>query len=151
ALRFAKGDYSRGVTLQRRDEVGVLAGSLDQMRAGIAQREQEILRLAYQDTLTTLPNRALFNERLDRAIENAKRTGESLAIFVMDLDRFKYVNDTLGHAVGDHVLQEVARRLQETLRVADTIARLGGDEFAIMLTTAKRDHLTLVVNKIMHA
>ena len=98
----------------RRDEIGLLASSLDQMRTGIAEREREILRLAYRDTLTGLPNRALFNERLVAAIEKSRLATEPLTILVMDLDRFKYVNDTLGHEVGDHVLKEVASQAAAT-------------------------------------
>ncbi len=151
AKRIEKGDYAGSVQVKRHDEVGALAQSLDKMRTGIAEREQEILRLAYQDTLTGLPNRALFNDRLQQAIVTAQRSGQSVTILMTDLDRFKYVNDTLGHGVGDHVLREVAGRLQEALRSSDTIARLGGDEFAILLTTGNSDQATRVANKIVRA
>ena len=86
--------------------------------------------------MTSLPNRALFNDRLEMAIKNAGRSGTPVTILVMDLDRFKYVNDTLGHPVGDMVLREVGVRLQALLRQTDTVARLGGDEFAIILPNA---------------
>ncbi|MGC3981479.1 MAG: EAL domain-containing protein [Steroidobacteraceae bacterium] len=149
ATRIEKGDYAGTVELGRSDEIGVLAHSLDKMRNGIAEREQEILRLAYQDTLTGLPNRSLFNERLQQAIANAHRSGQTLTILMMDLDRFKYVNDTLGHAVGDHVLRAVAERLNQLLRNSDTVARLGGDEFAILLSTGQSDHASRVAHKIV--
>jgi len=151
ATRIQKGDYGAAVPVDRRDEIGVLAISLDDMRSGIAEREQEILRLAYQDTLTSLPNRSLFNERLSTAINVAARSGAALTILMMDLDRFKYVNDTLGHGVGDHVLREVAGRLQALLRSSDTVARLGGDEFAVLLHGAKPAYVTRIAQKILAA
>lgn len=151
ATRMQKGDYSETVALRRDDEIGVLASSLDKMRTGIAEREQEILRLAYQDTLTALPNRALFNERLLQAIITAKYQDQEVAILMMDLDRFKYVNDTLGHGVGDHVLREVGARLTDLLSDSDTIARLGGDEFAVLLNTGCGEHATEVAHKIVRS
>jgi diguanylate cyclase (GGDEF)-like protein len=92
-----------------------------------------IQKMATHDTLTSLPNRALFNETLTHAIAQAQRHQRSLAIFFMDMDRFKYINDTLGHGIGDRVLMEVARRLTGSVRGSDLIARLGGDEFVLLL------------------
>ena len=89
--------------------------------------------LAYHDVLTNLPNRLLFHDRLQQALAHAKRYSGNLAIFFLDLDGFKGVNDTLGHALGDRLLQDVANRLLATTRESDTIARLGGDEFVILL------------------
>lgn len=149
ARRIAKGDYATEVEVNRVDEIGLLAQSLDTMRGGIAEREQEILRLAYEDTLTGLPNRALFNERLQQAILNARRSGDTVSILMMDIDRFKFINDSLGHVVGDHVLRETGKRLQKTLRDSDTIARLGGDEFAILLTTSGAEQVLNVVHKVV--
>lgn len=151
AARIHDGDYSNPVSLPRSDEIGALANALDRMREGIAEREQENLRLAYRDTLTGLPNRALFHDRLEHAIDNAHRTGQTLTVLMMDLDRFKYVNDSLGHGVGDHVLREVAQRLSGLLRHADTIARLGGDEFAILLENVDERHVSRVALKVLHA
>jgi HAMP domain-containing protein len=124
AQRIKSGDYGTPVAIPRRDEIGVLAESLDHMRSGIATREKQILQLAYQDALTDMPNRSLFNERLRQAIASARESDTKLAVLMMDLDRFKYVNDTLGHAVGDHVLQQVGMRLRALLRKQDTVARL---------------------------
>ena len=93
----------------------------------------ENARLALLDPLTGLPNRRLFNDRLDRAAAVSGRSGLSLALLLLDVDRFKDVNDTLGHPRGDALLVEVAGRLRRTIRDADTVARLGGDEFAILL------------------
>ncbi|HYO77730.1 MAG TPA: EAL domain-containing protein, partial [Thermoanaerobaculia bacterium] len=100
--------------------------------------EETLQHLAYRDTLTDLPNRFLFHDRLEHAIDQARRRGSGFAVMYMDLDRFKVVNDTLGHTVGDHLLQMVARRLRDVLRADDTIARLGGDEFAVILPELDR-------------
>lgn len=96
--------------------------------------EERIQHMAYFDALTNLPNRALFFDRLHQAITQARRTGQVMAVFFLDLDRFKLVNDNLGHEIGDLLLQEVARRLEKCVRESDTVARLGGDEFTIILT-----------------
>ncbi|MEW6581703.1 MAG: EAL domain-containing protein, partial [Actinomycetota bacterium] len=90
-------------------------------------------RLALHDALTGLPNRTLFRDRVSQALLAARRGGPAPAVMLMDLDRFKEINDTLGHQAGDRVLEEVARRLSGALRGSDTIARLGGDEFAVLL------------------
>lgn len=95
--------------------------------------EQRIHRLAYFDNLTGLPNRELFFDRFEHAIARARRQRSEIALLFLDLDRFKNVNDTLGHPVGDRLLQAVADRLQQLVRGEDTIARLGGDEFTILL------------------
>jgi diguanylate cyclase (GGDEF)-like protein len=93
-----------------------------------------IRQLAHFDTLTGLPNRALFHDRLAQAVRLAQRTGRDCALLFLDMDRFKHVNDTLGHAVGDLLLREVGRRLAATVRASDTVARLGGDEFVVILS-----------------
>jgi diguanylate cyclase (GGDEF)-like protein len=90
---------------------------------------------ALHDPLTNLPNRRLFRDRVHQAVVNGKRSGVPAAVMILDLDRFKEVNDTLGHHIGDLLLQQVGARLQSTLREGDTIARLGGDEFAVLLPT----------------
>ena len=133
ASRIEQGDYTAPVTVQRVDEIGVLASSLNHMRGGIADREKHILKLAYEDPLTDLANRSRFANALEQAIHQAAQGKLGLSILMMDLDRFKYVNDTLGHGVGDHVLREVSARLQRTVTGAECIARLGGDEFAILV------------------
>jgi len=88
---------------------------------------------ATHDSLTKLPNRLYFNDQLGASLLRARRTGKKVAVLLMDLDRFKNVNDTLGHQIGDELLVEVARRLQHTVRSFDTVARLGGDEFTVIL------------------
>jgi diguanylate cyclase (GGDEF)-like protein len=136
AGRIEQGDYGAEVGVQRADEVGRLASSLNHMRDGIAERERRILKLAYHDPLTDLANRSKFSERLAQSIGEVDASQRGVSILVMDLDRFKYVNDALGHTVGDHVLLEVGKRLLETAPDAACIARLGGDEFAVLLAGA---------------
>jgi diguanylate cyclase (GGDEF)-like protein/PAS domain S-box-containing protein len=94
--------------------------------------EQQLFFLAHHDPLTGLPNRALFNDRLVHALQRAEREGTRLAVMFIDLDRFKVVNDTLGHHLGDQLLQSVAQQFRQSIRAVDTLARLGGDEFALL-------------------
>lgn len=104
--------------------------------ADITKRKQDEERILYQanyDSLTGLPNRALFIDRLNQSIAGMSRTGKSLALLFIDLDGFKLINDTLGHDIGDKLLQEAAVRLGECIRTGDTVARLGGDEFTIVM------------------
>lgn len=127
----------------RHDEIGTLMVSFNRMMATIEQQSDEISQFprrleqltkqAFRDSLTGLPNRALFMDRLSHGLTRARRRHEHLAVLFVDLDRFKVVNDTLGHAVGDQVLVEVSNRLGASLRPGDTVARLGGDEFGILL------------------
>jgi diguanylate cyclase (GGDEF)-like protein/PAS domain S-box-containing protein len=117
--------------------------------------EQELRHQAMHDTLTGLPNRALLMDRLEQAIEFARRLGQSLTLLFLDLDRFKTVNDSLGHAAGDELLRVVSRRIGSVLRPGDTFARLGGDEFVLLLSNPMStdvlanltNHLTRIVAK----
>src|SRR5260221_1067945 len=147
AHRVQQGDYSRHVDVEHRDEIGALAVSFNHMLDGIVSREREILRLAYEDGLTGLPNRAMFNEQLTQAVRTARRAEQPLAVLVFDMDRFKAINDTLGHPVGDQALREVGHRVRKALRDSDVVARLGGDEFAVLLATGGAEHAPLVVAK----
>ncbi len=97
------------------------------------ETEDRLNQLAYYDTLTKLPNRALFKDRLALAILQAQRYGHRLALLMIDLDRFKFVNDALGHEAGDKLLVEVAQRITQRIRASDTVCRLGGDEFTVIL------------------
>ncbi|MBF0566155.1 MAG: EAL domain-containing protein [Nitrospirae bacterium] len=112
--------------------------------------EERLKLLAHFDTLTKIPNRMLFNDRLIQSLENAKRADRKLALLFLDLDRFKPINDTFGHDIGDMLLKEVAKRLLECLRKSDTVARVGGDEFTIILTNvAKEKDAANVADKII--
>jgi len=114
--------------------------------------EETIRHQAFHDALTGLPNRTLFKDRLTLAITNAKRNKQRLAVLYLDLDRFKLINDTLGHALGDQLLQMAAQRLRMTVRAGDTVARLGGDEFTILLTgTDKPEDAAKVAQKLIDA
>jgi len=114
--------------------------------------QQRIEQLAHYDTLTHLPNRTLFYDRLDQAIIVAKRNKQSLALLFIDLDGFKQVNDTLGHHTGDLLLVKVAERLRLCVRESDTLARLGGDEFTLILNeTHERDNIEMVAKKIIES
>jgi diguanylate cyclase (GGDEF)-like protein len=106
---------------------------LARVNAQLLQNERELKRLAHQDPLTGLPNRKLFLDRLAHAIERSQRLNVGFALLIIDLDGFKSVNDTHGHAAGDELLVEVAHRLSETVRGSDSIARWGGDEFVVLL------------------
>jgi diguanylate cyclase (GGDEF)-like protein/PAS domain S-box-containing protein len=99
----------------------------------LRRKDEHIRHLAYHDALTGLPNRLLLLDRLDHAIAGRRREGQRLAFVFLDLDRFKTVNDSLGHDVGDKLLEQVAQRLVASLRASDTVARMGGDEFVVLL------------------
>lgn len=107
--------------------------------------------LAYHDVLTGLPNRSLFRDRVQHAIASAERERSRLALMFVDLDRFKPVNDTYGHGVGDQLLKAVAERLYRCLRKSDSPARLGGDEFVVLLPAIKTERNALeIAEKIRH-
>jgi len=114
--------------------------------------EEQINFLAYHDELTQLPNRNLFLDRLQQAIFEADRNEHLVAVFFLDLDRFKTINDSLGHTVGDQVLIQAAKRLQSILRAGDTISRLGGDEFSIVLSNIDNVmDCTLIAEKLLES
>ncbi len=99
----------------------------------LEQANAQLQHVATHDALTGLPNRLLLADRLEQAIARAERHGQRFALIVVDLDRFKSINDSLGHLAGDELLKDVAKRLAQVLRKADTLARLGGDEFVLLL------------------
>jgi diguanylate cyclase len=133
AKRISAGNYMRPVEWAGSDEIGELAETFNQMQERIAAREEQIVYQASHDPLTGLYNRAVVNDRLVAAIARARRGGYSLAVLMLDLDRFKEINDKLGHKIGDLVLQRAAGCLLAHVRESDTVLRLGGDEFLIIL------------------
>lgn len=129
-------DASERLTVVNRaleDEVRA-RGLVDHQLAASIEQEEGARYAAFHDGLTGLPNRALFNDRLEHGIAQAKRHGWTLAVMFIDLDKFKSINDTYGHDAGDIVLQTTARRLKENTRGDDTVSRHGGDEFLYLLT-----------------
>lgn len=125
--------------------IGSFSDITDQVEA-----QRHILRLAHYDVLTELPNRVLFQDRLDRAVVHALRHDRKCALLFLDLDGFKKVNDTMGHRAGDELLQEVALRLKQCVRMTDTIARLGGDEFTVILDEVNSPNdAAMVADKIL--
>ncbi|MBI3343389.1 MAG: EAL domain-containing protein [Gammaproteobacteria bacterium] len=119
------------------------------------ERVQQTAKLEHQalyDSLTDIPNRTLLHDRLRQAVIAGQRAGASLALLLIDLDRFKEINDTLGHDRGDQVLKQIGPRIQGVLRLSDSVARLGGDEFAVLLpTVSNADHAVLTAGKILQA
>jgi len=114
--------------------------------------EEELARMAHFDSLTGLPNRALLMSRLKRAMSRADRGQTLLAVMFLDLDQFKEINDSLGHAVGDGVLKEIALRLESNLRATDTVARLGGDEFTVLLEDIHSvEEISRIADKLLRA
>ncbi|MEW6611251.1 MAG: EAL domain-containing protein [Pseudomonadota bacterium] len=135
---------------ERGDVAGVYAAARDITERRIA--EDRVHRLAYYDTLTGLPNRLLFKDRLQQALAQAERGGQLVAVMFLDLDRFKLINDTLGHGIGDLLLRGMGERLSLCVRESDTVARMGGDEFTVILSGLhKGQDAALVARKILDA
>jgi diguanylate cyclase (GGDEF)-like protein/PAS domain S-box-containing protein len=116
------------------------------------KNEEIIAFMAFHDPLTGLPNRRLFDDRISFALEYVKRNNKKMAIMLMDLDKFKEINDTLGHQMGDKLLKEVSIRINELVRKSDTLARMGGDEFMVLLLPEinKLEDIIMVANRIIH-
>ena len=149
-------DYSRRIANDRTDEMGSLIDNFNHMLSQIEQRDEKLSsqrqyldHLAYHDFLTGLPNRLLFRDRLSTALSRSSRADKKIGLLFLDLDRFKNINDTLGHDVGDLVLKQVTRRLQQKIRSQDTLARLGGDEFVMIVEDIQEPRaLSLVAEKV---
>lgn len=148
ARRIGGGDYERPIEVTRGDELGQLAETFNVMQRGIAEREESIRHAASHDALTDLPNRAVVDDRLEHAMARARRFGQPFSALMVDLNRFKEINDTLGHTIGDAVLVGVAQRLRELVREVDTVARLGGDEFLLLLDDCSADQARAFVHRI---
>jgi len=135
AARWRNGDWSvRAESASGIPEFDRLASAFDGMAAEVSSRELKISWMARYDILTGLANRGVFAEALQHEIARANRDGTSFAVLYLDLDHFKDVNDTLGHPIGDLLLQSVAERLRASVRETDTVSRFGGDEFALIAT-----------------
>src|SRR5579872_4508724 len=117
--------------------IGSLEKDVSERTQGLEAANKQLRHLATHDALTSLPNRVLLDDRVSQAIVLAERAGEGFALCVLDLDRFKLINDSLGHRAGDELLKQVARRLTAAVRSVDTVARLGGDEFVLIISQVR--------------
>jgi diguanylate cyclase (GGDEF)-like protein/PAS domain S-box-containing protein len=152
ALYNNKGAWVFAKASPLHDQFGKIIGAIESIRDITVQKqaEEKILQLAYHDSLTGLPNRKLFSDRLGMALTQAQRNQKGVAVAMIDLDNFKGVNDTLGHDRGDLLLKEAAERLSAALRKGDTVARFGGDEFVLILPDLKgTEDVIQVVQKII--
>lgn len=151
--RLGRIDHARATELVEVNEQLVVAALLSQTESDSAfHLLDEASRAGELDPLTQLPNRTLLLDRLTQAIAHAKRHDAGLALLFLDLDRFKQINDTAGHAAGDAVLRLVAERLQGVVRQVDTVSRHGGDEFLVLLTDVEqRDDVRQVAEKLIAA
>ncbi|NNM21785.1 MAG: EAL domain-containing protein [Gammaproteobacteria bacterium] len=163
ATRIGSGDYTDTLAVDRSDEIGELASAFRDMSRSLRASDGEVRYLAYHDSLTRLPNRARLKQFLAEAVARTRRGGQKMALFFIDLDDFKRVNDTLGHKAGDVLLKEFSQRLRDSLREMDhidpdaeverdLIARLGGDEFTVVLEDVEdtRD-IAVVAQRILDA
>jgi diguanylate cyclase (GGDEF)-like protein len=138
AEKVGRGQHTL-VSVPSSDELGLLTRAFNAMADEVRQEQQKLYRQANFDTLTSLPNRMMALDRIHQAIHRAKRNRERFALFFIDLDNFKSVNDSLGHAVGDELLVATGTRVRSTLRDGDTVARLGGDEFLVLAPDVEDD------------
>ncbi|PTQ90604.1 putative bifunctional diguanylate cyclase/phosphodiesterase [Agitococcus lubricus] len=143
---IASANINRIEHQQQQDRYIILFSDITEKKLS----EELIWKQANFDVLTELPNRRLFKDRLDQEIKKSQRIDQFFAILFIDLDNFKEINDMLGHDMGDRLLQEAARRLQDCVRESDTVARLGGDEFTILLTNlAQQAHVEDIAQKVL--
>ena len=157
ARNLANDEPVAGLPVNRTDEIGLLAQSFKKMQDQIKHQlselqhsRQQLEHLAGHDVLTGLPNRRLFQDRLEHALARAERTGERFALLFIDVDKFKTINDRWGHEAGDTVLQITAKRLASITRRADTVARMGGDEFVILLDNpSSREQIVTIAEKLL--
>ncbi|MDB5793208.1 MAG: Diguanylate cyclase [Massilia sp.] len=151
AVRQARDELELRVAARTAELAGANALLQDEI-VERRQAEARVHHMAYHDSLTGLPNRALLVDRLEHAILVARRAGTRLAVLFLDLDRFKTINDSLGHATGDFLLKEVASRLCRAVRASDTVARLGGDEFVVLVPDVEsQGECSQVGDKIIEA
>jgi diguanylate cyclase (GGDEF)-like protein len=156
AKRFSDDHVTIDLPLERDDELGVLARGFHEMQTQIKahlselyESQRDVDHLARHDALTGLANRLMFHDRLEHAIANSQRTGKKAALIFIDLDRFKEINDSLGHAVGDQVLRAISNRLKGMVREVDTVARLGGDELMVLIEAIDDPHVAVIAQKLL--
>jgi c-di-GMP phosphodiesterase len=146
------GSMLADAAVYSKNEMGQLISHINQMLQGLIDAQVQLRQLATRDPLTGRLNRTLITDRLSQAIVNAQRDNEKVAVLFIDMDRFKNINDSLGHDVGDVLLVEVAKRLVEVLRCNDSVGRLGGDEFLVVIEGASDlDHVVQAVKRIDYA
>lgn len=150
-VRHDKLALGEQVSVRGSTELAALADGFNDMTSRLHESYQTLERMAFTDALTELPNRSLFHDRLQQTILAAKREAKPFALLFMDLDRFKDINDTLGHHIGDVLLTQVAQRLRGKLRASDTVARMGGDEFAVLLPAVDEKHAGMAARMLLQA
>jgi diguanylate cyclase (GGDEF)-like protein len=148
-LKLKQDDFNSKLR-QANEHLIVASVQLQIMAEGLARSEATMSHLAMHDFLTDLPNRVQFDDRVGQAIALAKRHDAKLAVLFLDLDRFKSVNDSLGHAIGDQLLQLVAQRLKGAIRGSDTASRHGGDEFVLLLVEVGQEEALALKTEEMH-
>jgi len=151
AKRIAAGDLNTVIEVRRLDEPGQLLAALETMRRELNKQQTALERLATIDTLTGLPNRRRLEEACQIQMTRVKRHGEKLSVIMIDVDKFKSVNDTYGHQAGDLVLQTVAQVLDVTVRDSDFVGRWGGEEFMVLCPATKRSDAGIVAEKLRAA
>jgi diguanylate cyclase (GGDEF)-like protein len=151
AVRLGSDDLSYRVDVGGDDELGRVGDAFNTMAVRLTMSRDQLQHQAHHDPLTGLPNRALFMERIGQAKNRALRRGGDFSLLYLDLDGFKYVNDSLGHHVGDELLQIAAIRMSACLRTEDTLARLGGDEFGVLLEETDATCAAEVADRLVHA
>lgn len=157
ALAVADGHLEARAATTGPRELALLGASLNQMTEELLdvskrrELEETIRHQAYHDALTDLPNRALFKDRLSVALAQARRSEQMYAVMFLDLDRFKVVNDTAGHAEGDRLLKIVADHLKSLMREGDSVARVGGDEFTVLLEITKMEYAISIAERILRS
>jgi diguanylate cyclase (GGDEF)-like protein len=149
ALQLERGDFETPIAGHGPAEVDSLANSLEHMRIAVDSRQQEMIRLAYHDMLTNLPNRSGFTRHVDHALQSVRNDGSHVSVLLMDLDRFREINETLGHHFGDQVLSAVARRLSADVAPGDVLARLGGDEFGMLVRSYAPDRVHMLARETL--
>lgn len=149
ANRISGGDYGTRLELNREDEFGQLANTFDRMQDDIASREATILHQAFHDELTGLPNQRLARDRLDQQLKQAMRDKQSIAVVLISLNRYQQITGTLGHAIGERLVQKVATRLGKRVRAADTLARVSTDSFLLIMSQSEEQDVHVLIKDLV--